>query len=314
MDGVVPALGGPDGPRGTDVVRGGVEGVVASLAVDAADRVDRRQVEDVEPHVGHCGEALGRGAEAAADDLAGRLVQAGTLGAGEELVPGAVQRTSTVGEEREGPGHGQELTHRIRRQDRPHRGSDAGREPHDVGRGALAKGPRRRGQGGRCLGVTACGGALEEQRALGEHQLGVDARRDLDLGIVHPGAVGIAPAVDLEAPGALGVRGDGGAPPVCLGGHLAHEPGRSACARRVDENDLGAVGVVTVAQDQSGDLEGLTDGGLGRIRTSFDLRCDIQDRYASNHAREPTQVHARQPALPGRADSTPGGLNRPSMG
>ena len=249
----------------------------------------------------------------AADDRAGGLVDAGALGAREELVPGAVERALPVGEEREGAGDGEQLADRVGGQHGPHGGGDAGREPHDVGGGGLAQGAGRGGQRGGGVGVAALGGTLEQQRALGEHQLGVDAGGHLDLGVVDPRAVGVAPAVDLEAPGTLGVRGDGGAPPVGLGGHLGHALRRASRAGGVDEDDLGAVGVVALAEDQRGDLEGLTDGGLGRIRTSFDLRRDIQDRYASNHAREPTQVR-RAPTRPGQPAGSHGtGPDRPSL-
>ena len=49
-----------DGPRAARVVGPGVERVVAALAVRAADRVDRRQVDDVEAHVGDGGQPLAR--------------------------------------------------------------------------------------------------------------------------------------------------------------------------------------------------------------------------------------------------------------
>src|SRR5215204_6663283 len=48
MDADVPALLGPDGPRRPDVVRFGDQNVVPALAVRRPDRVDRRQVDDVE--------------------------------------------------------------------------------------------------------------------------------------------------------------------------------------------------------------------------------------------------------------------------
>src|SRR5829696_9473485 len=48
MDADVPALLGPDGPRRPDVVRFGDQNVVPALAVRRSDRVDRRQVDDVE--------------------------------------------------------------------------------------------------------------------------------------------------------------------------------------------------------------------------------------------------------------------------
>ena len=57
VDGVVPALGAADRPRGADLVGPDVGGVAAgelrrvrTLAVHPADRVDRRQVDDVEAH------------------------------------------------------------------------------------------------------------------------------------------------------------------------------------------------------------------------------------------------------------------------
>ena len=50
MDRVVAALGRADRPRRADVGRPGDQRVVAALAVDPADRVDRRQVEHVEAH------------------------------------------------------------------------------------------------------------------------------------------------------------------------------------------------------------------------------------------------------------------------
>ena len=52
VDGGVPALGGADAPRAADVVRLGGRAVVLPLAERPADRVDRRQVEHVEPHPG----------------------------------------------------------------------------------------------------------------------------------------------------------------------------------------------------------------------------------------------------------------------
>ena len=52
VHGVVAALGGADRVRRAGIVRAGDERVVAALAVLAADRVDRQQVEDVEAEVG----------------------------------------------------------------------------------------------------------------------------------------------------------------------------------------------------------------------------------------------------------------------
>ena len=74
VDGVVAAVLAADRPRRAGVLRAGGEGVVGALAVDLADRVDRRQVDHVEAHLGHRVEALRGGAEGAGGDGAGLRV------------------------------------------------------------------------------------------------------------------------------------------------------------------------------------------------------------------------------------------------
>ena len=59
VDRVVAALGGADRPGAAHVARGGPFGVVPPLAVRDADRVDRREVEDVEAVLGERGHHLG---------------------------------------------------------------------------------------------------------------------------------------------------------------------------------------------------------------------------------------------------------------
>ena len=79
MDRVVPALLRADRPRAADVARLRPLGVVAALAVRDADRVDRREVEDVEAELGEARQLLAHALEAAPR-------------AREELVPGAEAR------------------------------------------------------------------------------------------------------------------------------------------------------------------------------------------------------------------------------
>ena len=57
MDRLVAALGRADRPRAARIARPRVERVVAALALGGADRVDRRQVEDVEAHRRDVGQA-----------------------------------------------------------------------------------------------------------------------------------------------------------------------------------------------------------------------------------------------------------------
>src|SRR5918997_2991435 len=80
MDGGVAAGLAPNGPRNPHVAGFGSERVVLALAVGLPDGVDRRQVNDVEAHVGDAGEVLGRGLE-------GPVRSAAAGGAREELVP-----------------------------------------------------------------------------------------------------------------------------------------------------------------------------------------------------------------------------------
>ena len=115
VDGVVAAVLGADRPRRAGVALGRGQGVVGALAVDLADRVDRRQVDDVEAHVGDGVEPLGRGREGAAGDLAGLGVVGRALGAREELVPAAVERARAVGVHRERALDGDQVAQRVAR-------------------------------------------------------------------------------------------------------------------------------------------------------------------------------------------------------
>src|SRR6202030_204844 len=51
MDGVVAALAAADRVRAAEIVRRGAQAVVAALAVGRADRMNRREIDDVEAHV-----------------------------------------------------------------------------------------------------------------------------------------------------------------------------------------------------------------------------------------------------------------------
>src|SRR3979411_2268080 len=51
MNRIVPTLGAADGIGTAGIIGAGLEGVVATLAVGRADRMDRREIEDVEAHV-----------------------------------------------------------------------------------------------------------------------------------------------------------------------------------------------------------------------------------------------------------------------
>ena len=109
MDRVVAALGRADRPGRADVVGPGDQGVVAPLAVDPADRVDRRQVDHVEAHRRHLRQPLRGGGEGARArrGVPGRRHR--PLGAGEELVPGGEEGPGPVHPQRAGVADGDQL-------------------------------------------------------------------------------------------------------------------------------------------------------------------------------------------------------------
>ena len=67
MDGVVPAFTGADGVRLTWIASACRQRVVATFTVGGADRVDWRQVEHIEAHLGDGRQALGGGREGPGD-------------------------------------------------------------------------------------------------------------------------------------------------------------------------------------------------------------------------------------------------------
>ena len=131
-------------------------------------------------------------------------------------------------------------------------------------------------------------GAVEQGGALGDHQTDVDAGRDLDLGVVHPGLPGIAPALDPERPRSFGAQGDVGVPPVEPERRGRLHPDLGLDPRRVGDDHRGVDRVVTLAEDGGPDLELLADRGLGRVRAALDHRRDLRDR-------DPTDRGARDP-------------------
>src|SRR6185503_15480233 len=83
VDALVPAVESTDRPWRAGIVGTGLERVVAAFAITGADRMDWRQVHDVEAHRRDIGQAASRGRERA---MARKLLRGG---AREELVPRA---------------------------------------------------------------------------------------------------------------------------------------------------------------------------------------------------------------------------------
>ena len=96
-----PPVGRADGPGRAGIAGAGHERVVRALACCRADRVHRRQVDDVEAHVGDRVQPPRGGAQRPGLGLAPvRRVEHRSFGAREELIPGAVQRALPVHDQR----------------------------------------------------------------------------------------------------------------------------------------------------------------------------------------------------------------------
>ena len=89
---IVSALGRADGIGAARVAGRSRQAVVAALARGSADRMDRREVEHVEAHVAHVGQAFDHVAERAV------AVRIAALGPGEHFVPGGEAGRRAVGE------------------------------------------------------------------------------------------------------------------------------------------------------------------------------------------------------------------------
>ena len=187
----------------------GVHGVVAALAVHGADRVDRRQVDDVEAHRGDAVELLGRGDERAVHRAAGLVAAAG--GAREELVPGAEEGALAVDVDLLRPAAGDQLADRALGHDRRRRpgtapGATRACSGSAVSRSALAA-PNSRSRlvalGGRR--PTRCSSRAPISRSLASSS-GLWPASSLTCDGVAPGGPRVAPGVDAEGPQARARR------------------------------------------------------------------------------------------------------------
>ena len=262
VDRGVAALGAADGPRAAEVARLGLGVVVRALAERGADRVDRRQVEDVEAELGDVVEPL-------LDVLEGAV---GALGAGrarEQLVPGREARPDAVDPQRELLGGRLEAA--------------VGVPAHQRGQPLVPGGVERRDRvvvdpgrpGLERAGVRAAGLAGSGVDDLGA-DLGVHRQVLPGVGALHevpaPGAEAVDPARHGEAVGADALDREAAAPaivaerlevdllPLGLGIGLA------PVAR--DHRDR----VVSVAEDVGLDDDLVADGLLGRKAAAVNRR------------------------------------------
>ena len=127
------------------------------------------------------------------------------------------------------------------------------------------------------------GRPLEELGALGEDELHVDLRWNLHFRGMPPGADGIRPALDRERPLSFVVGAQLGEPAIAPRFTLAHSHPLPDPAGRIAEADRRRHGVVAFAKDCRGDLEPLSDDGLGEVTSAPDHGFGVEDRDASGH-------------------------------
>ncbi len=269
---------GADGPGHARVVRSGHQGVVRALAERGADGVYRREVHDVESHGRHRGQPLGRGAQRARP----RRVQARAFRPREELVPRADQRPAALDEQRQVRARRDELAQRVHGHQGEHGWVRGDREPLDRGEplvdqrlGGVPQGPAvdvRRERLDR---------ATDHRGALGELELDVDTRRELDLGPVPPRLVRVVPGLDAEAP-PTGSRGTQPTGPAVLAVEGGSHPADllDAFGRGEDQGD--PEGVVALAQHRGPHGDPLLLDRLGCAAPTVDDGCHVQDREAAH--------------------------------
>ncbi len=271
VHGVVATVLTADRPGRAGVVRAGNEGVVRTLAVDLADRVDRGQVDHVEAHRRDRRQALSGGEEGPR----ARRVEGRPLRAGEHLVPAPVQRPGPVDPDPVQGGAGHQLAQREgvqqARQPRVQGGGDPfvgiiatvvaqrGHRPGDLGAPALRHARQRPQQQPRAV--------LEVDREL----VDVLSRTDLELDAVPPGGDRIGPRLDAVTPQALVAGSDLRLEPVGAGARGPHADERRALAVGSRQHDVGADEVVTLPEHGRTDGEVLAhDRARGPLPTRHD--------------------------------------------
>ena len=289
LEGVVPAGGGADGPRGPHVARLRGQGVVAALAVDLANRVDRGQVDDVEAHAGGAVQLRDGGGEGAVEQVA-VLVEA-AVGAGEELVPGTEEGLAALDEDLAGLAAGQQLAQRVQledaaglvRQGRGDAGAQLGVGAQRLGHAAQVRAVH--GGGAGCGAVEQAGADLQ---VVGQLLVGLPGL-DLLGHRIAPGGHRIGPRVDAEGPQARGIRHERGVDLVRVVVADAHGDALGAGGERRLLRALDVQSrverIVALAPDDREDGDDFAGHRLGRGRTAVHLGSYIVDSESSGHLR-----------------------------
>ena len=315
MNGIVATLVAADRPRRAHIPGSSGRGVVAALAVHLADRMDRRQVHDVESHLGDPRKLRGRRGEGAVHGVAVGVPAAGRTR--KHLVPGAEPGQRPIHPDPVLLAAGDQVPQRIVVQELVDLGSQRQR-----GAGHRIAGRAQR-RGGSQQRIATCArhprrGALE-QRGADQQIVGqlLFALAGIQLGDqpVPPGVNRVTPAVDPEGPQPDPVGGELAVEDVGLQAHRHRQLQRldplgtalpssvdATGFGRLDRFDSARLGDLRIARPQvahnqgrrdslvafspyrGADRDHLTDHRLGGIRAAGN---DGLRRYRSRHDRAP---------------------------
>ena len=291
----------PDGPRRPGIAGARRERVVGALAVALTDRMDRREVDDVEPHRRDGGQALHGGAERAALDGA-VLAAHGAFGSREELVPGADAGALTLDEQLVSTTHRRERGERPRREDRRKAWVADDHERLLVVDGTVAhrfrRGFQRATLGRRTVLLLRC--TQEELGSHGAHERGIHAGGDLEFGGVLPCGEVIREGFEPAAPHSLLERRNEHAPPV-EPVMESRQPLQRFLTERREQSHVHADQIVTFAERRRGERHGFADERGGAEVGVQGPRAHLAER---NAARARCRVGGRG------ADGSEGNLRR----
>ncbi len=259
VDRVVAALGRADRPGGARVVRLGVQGVVRALAERRADRVDRREVEDVEAHLGHGGQAFHRAAEGPdwGPRRAQRVERARPRSGGNELVPGAEEgaaaRCTTRGYRAVAVTCSRSGCRSIREWTS---GAFAASRPRHRRDRDLPQRARHRRSAAERLPAGTTSAARSNSRAPSSHMSSTSWPRGILMAAsCHQVRERVAPGLHAEVPGAELRCRDLRGVPGGAGDRLVHGRQRARTALGVAHDDSGTEHLVPLAEHGRGDLE-----------------------------------------------------------
>ena len=247
--------------------------------------MDRRQIHHVEAHPGDLRQSLCGVAERAT----ARGVQARSLAAREQFVPGAEQRPPPVGVDRPRPAQRFQIPDRVLPQHLPQGLVQAGGQPSRRCQGGVAQTADRLVERGAVGNL----GAGQDPGALLEFEFDVHARRDLDLGPVAPGGEDVAVGRDTERPVTLAVGSEVAVPhvrSVVPGDHR----GADTAALRVAGDQVHPESVVALPESDTVDHDQLTHRSLHRSPAAFDPWPHIQHGEPSGQRLRRGQIVRRK--------------------